>query len=305
MIDSRRIRVDLIDVPPEYEGKDSLVEDDALRKSIEESGVEQSVIVIPEGKRFTVVKGARRVRISQLLGLEDIPAVVNYPPADADLVRYRNRLRMILTQARQDLLPTQRAELIRELMKRFRMKQKDVAEYLGVDAGSITNWLSIERYIPEVRNAIDAKDITIHSARAFDGMTTEGQERVWKSKRATMKELSGGKFHKLVRSTYSPKKHPALYVAPEKTLEKMTRRRTKRAAKARPKLSRDEQVAYLADLNDREKELADSTAELDQLKREIRLAIQPITGIMRNEDLMEMVPKEMKWELDRFAEIYV
>ena len=62
----------LIDVPPEYESKDSLVEDDALRKSIKKSGVQQSIVVIPDGERFTVVKGARRVRISQIVGLKKI-----------------------------------------------------------------------------------------------------------------------------------------------------------------------------------------------------------------------------------------
>jgi len=305
-IDSRRIRVSLIDIPSEYEGKDSLVEDDALRKSIEKSGVQQSIIVIPSDRnRFTLVKGARRVRISQIIGLTDIPAVINVPPGDADPQRYRNRLRMILTQARQDLLPSQRANLIKQLMQSFGLKQKEVAAYLGVDAGSITNWLSIDRYIPVVVKAIDSNEITMHTARAFDGMTHKGQEQVWKAKRKELGSLSGGKAHRLVRSTYSPKSHPEFYVAPAKTLEKLNRKRGQRATKSRPKLSRSEKDVLSRDLGLREIELSDSKEELSQLKKEITLAAQPIRAILRNKELLELIPAEMKDEFDRFAEVYI
>jgi ParB/RepB/Spo0J family partition protein len=235
---SRRISLALVDVPPEYESKDSLVEDDALRRSIEKSGVQQSIVVVPDGDRFTVVKGARRLRISQIIGLKDIPALVNEPPPGVDVKAYRDRLRMILTQARQDLFPSQRADMIKQLMEAFGMNQKGVAELLGVDAGSITNWLSIQRYIPAVVNAIDSNALTMHHARAFDGMTPAGQEKVWKTTQEKIVAMSGPRAHRLVRSLFDPKKHPEMYVAPAKTLEKMSRRQGKRAAKARPRLTR-------------------------------------------------------------------
>jgi ParB/RepB/Spo0J family partition protein len=301
---SDRIPLSLIDVPPEYESKDALVEDDALRKSIEKSGVQQSIVVIPDGDRFVVAKGARRVRISEIIGLKDIPALINEPPPGADVKAYRDRLRMILTQARQDLLPSQRCKMIKQLMKTFGMKQKDVAEYLGVDAGSITNWLSVDRYIPAVVKAIDTGEITMHSARAFDGMTRHGQRRVWQDERDVLRDMSGADAHKIIRSKYSPQKRPTFYIAPKKTLEKMSRKRGPRAIKARPSLTDAEKKRLSRDLSLREVELEEAKAESATLKKEIALATQPIRAIKHNEDLWSVIPPEMREELERFYTVY-
>lgn len=301
---SDRIDLSLIDVPPEYESKDSLVEDDALRKSIEKSGVQQSIVVIPNEDRFTVVKGARRVRISQIVGLKDIPALVNEVPPGADPKEYRDRLRMILTQARQDLLPSQRASMLQDLMKVTGMNQTQVAEYLGVDAGSITNWVSVNRYIPEVVKAIDTNELSMHAARAFDGMTSHGQKRVWEQERDMFRDVTAGDAHKIIRSKYSPEKRPTFYVAPKQTLEKMTRKKGTRAIKPRASLSESEKKKLSRDLSLREVELQEAKDELLQLKKEITLATQPIRAILANEDLVSIIPEEMKAELDRFSEVY-
>jgi ParB/RepB/Spo0J family partition protein len=304
-ITTRRLPLSLIDIPAEYESKDSLIEDDALRRSIEKSGVQQSIVVVPDEKRFTLVKGARRVRISQIIGLKDIPALINEPPAGADRKAYRDRLRMILTQARQDLLPSQRAALIKQMMDRFSMNQRQVAEMLGVDPGSITNWLSVDRYIADVVRAIDTKRLTLHGARAFDGMTPPGQKEVWQKLGAKIASMAGNQAHKLVRTQYRPEKFPGYYVAPARTVEKLSRPTgAKRAIKRRPRLTKSEKEVLSQNLALREVELEELKQELAELKKAIALATQPVRAILRDEDLVSMIPKEMKEELDRFAEVY-
>jgi ParB/RepB/Spo0J family partition protein len=259
------LRVDSIDLPPEYERKASLVEDDALRQSIEKSGVQQSVIVMPAGdqttevssQRYVIVKGGRRLSISEHLGLHSIPAViVPRPEGDEEAVRgHRNRLRFILTQARQDLLPSQRASLIKQLMSMFGMKQKDVAAYLGVDAGSITNWLAIEKYESSIKRAIDTGEINLHAARSFDGMRPEAQPKVFKALKKEFETFAGKKLHRLVRSKFSPKSHPEFYVNPDKTSEKLSRKLGGRTARRRPRLTRDEKTVLSKDLSLLEVEL--------------------------------------------------
>lgn len=299
-IDSRRIRVSLIDVPEEYEPEDSLVEDDTLRRSIEKSSVQQSIHVLPAARgRFSVVDGARRVLISQLLELPDIPAVVH--PVDTDA----GKLRFVLNQLRQDLLPTQRAGLIAQLMDKFHMTQKDVAGYLGLNEGTISNFLSVLDYVQEVQRAIDTGEVTPFHARAFDGMNPEGQKAVFRKFRDKFPELSGKVAHQLVRKQFGPDTHPRFYVAPEKTLEKLNRKQGRRKAKHRPKLSKDDKDRLGRDLRLKEVELADSKQELAQLKREIALATPVLRAIYRNKDLVQMIPAEMKEETDRFCEVYV
>lgn len=302
----RRIPISKIDLPPEYERKD-LVEDDAVGKSIATNGVQQAVVVIPSGDRFTMVKGGRRLRIAEKQGFHDLPAIIDTPPAgltEEGLRLYRNRLRSVLTTARQDLLPSQRASLIRQTMAMFGMNQKEVAALLGWDAGSITNWLAIEHYIPELVALIDTKETTMHHARGFDGLTPAGQAKVLRSLRREMRSLSGGAFHKLVRTKFGPRQHPEMYLNPAHTLEKMSRKQKGRKSKKRPRLTRDEKTALSQSVELAEIELEDLTADNKRMKRECLLAGPVLNAILRNKELREMLSAEMRPEIERFCEVY-
>jgi len=300
------IRVDQVDIPAEYERKSSLVEDDALRRSIQAGGIQQPIVVFekPNG-RFALVDGFRRIEIARFSDIKTIPAVIDELPKDADPSAYQDRLRFILDEHRQDLLPSQRAALIKQLMAMFAMKQKDVAAYLGVNAGSITNWLAVDNYSPEIVKAVDTGEINMHAARSFDGIKPEIQPRIFKSLRREFKTLPGGKLHKLVRQKISPKSHPEFYIAPEKTAEKLARKQKGRSAKKRPRLSRTEKDLLSHDLQLKEVELQDGKQELQTLNREITLSTPTIRAIMRDEELVAMMPPETRIEMERFAEIYV
>jgi ParB-like chromosome segregation protein Spo0J len=244
--------------------------------------------------------------ISEHLGLKTIPAIIVPASHEAtqDKSSWRNRLRFILTQARQDLLPSQRASLIKQLMSMFGMKQKDVAAYLGVDAGSITNWLAIEKYEPSIVRLIDTQQINLHAARSFDGMRPEAQPKVFKALKREFESLAGKKLHRVVRTRFSPKSHPEFYVDPEKTSEKLSRKQAGRRSRRRPKLTRDEKDVLSRDLSLLEVELESGKEELKQLEREIKLAAQPINAIMRSKTLVQMIPDAVGEEFERFIEIY-
>lgn len=299
-----RLPLSLIDIPDSYEPTDSLVDDDALRRSVEQFGVQQSIMVVPNGNRFTVAKGARRLIISRVLGLKTIPAVVSFPPEGMDEEEYRNKLRMILTQGRQDLLPTQRAALIRQLMNQFGLTQKAVAALLGLDAGSVSNYLAIESYVKEAQRLIDSGTLTSFACRALDGMTPEGQRLVLKKKWKVLTGSSGKVAHQDIRKSFPPDAYPKLYVAPEKTLEKLKRTQKGRRARHRPRLSKDEKDKLSRDLGLREVELKYAKEELDQLKREITAVMPLAHAILRTPELTELVPTGMREELERVAESY-
>jgi hypothetical protein len=73
----------------------------------------------------------------------------------------------------------------------------------------------------------------------------------------------------------------------------------------RRKLTRDEKEILAKDLTLKEVELADGKEELKTLNREIALATPVIRAIMRNEELVAMLPREVKPELERFAKFTV
>lgn len=304
-ITGQLIRVDSIDVPVEYERRSSLVEDDALRRSIESSGVQQPIVVVSKGNdRYGLIDGSRRVEIAKHLNLHTIPAVIDELPSDADPKEYQDRLRFILDEHRQDLFPSQRAALINRLKKNFGMVNKDVALYLGIDAGSIRNWVSIEKYAPAIVKAIDTGEITAFHARGFDGLKPEAQGKVWRAMRNKITSLPGAQVHKLIRAKYNPKSHSELYLEPEKTIEKLARKSIRRKARKRKPMSRDEKEVLAKDLDLKEVELTEGKEELMRLKREITQATQPIRGIMRSKVLVAMLADDVKAEFERFYESY-
>jgi hypothetical protein len=190
------------------------------------------------------------------------------------------------------------------LMSMFGMKQKDVAAYLGVDAGSITNWLAIDKYDPTIKRKIDTGEINLHAARSFDGLRQDAQPRVYKALQKQFRTLSGGRLHRLVRSRFSPSSHPQFYVSPEQTAEKLRRKQVGRKSKRRPKLTRDEKEVLSRDLSLREVELENGQTELKQIEREIKLSTQPINAIMRSKALVSLLPESVKEEFGRFVEVY-
>lgn len=136
-IEGRLIRTDAIDVPKEYQRTPSLIEDDALRKSIEGHGIQQPLVVISTGNdRYSLIDGFRRLEIARFLDLKSVPCVVDQLPEGADASDYQNRMRFVLDEHRQDLLPSQRANLIRKMQTMFQMTQAAVATYLGIDPGT-------------------------------------------------------------------------------------------------------------------------------------------------------------------------
>lgn len=284
------IRLDQIDVPPEYERDEPFKESDATYRSIKAQGVLDPINVLAlRNGRFGLIKGSRRVAISKNLGLVTVPAVIDELPADVEPRTYQDRLRFILDEHAQDLFPSQRSRLIGQLMSMFDMQQKDVASYLGVDAGTITNWRRIEAYHPDIIHKIDVGELTLHSAYALDDVPAEEQPSVYRKHKREFSALSGRKLRKMITKAFPTQKKPSPV----------------RASRRRVKLTRNEKDLLSRDLNLKEVELEDGKEELQRLNREITLATPPIRAILRDAELMAMLPPEVKPEFERFAEIYV
>ncbi len=305
------IPISQLDAPSEWHRKPSKVDDDALRRSIEEgeaqkpgAGIQQPLVVLPAGgKRFLVVDGIRRMKVAGLLGVEKVRVVVDDPPAGEDPKAYARRLRFLLDELRQDLRPSQRAELIEKLKSQFGMSNLAVSQYLGVDQDSITNWLAIRRYIPEVVEAMDRGLLTQQAARVFDGMSERGQKRIWKTH---ADDLMGGALrHKEVRAMYGPTEHPDYYKDPEKIARRLTKKQPgKRAKVSRPSFTPQEKRRLLTSFTFKDSELSVAKGELQQINREITASIPVVSAIIRNERLHAHIPPDMMEELRVFGEHY-
>lgn len=300
---SDTISPDRITVPVWCERDPNSRADDRDTTSIQKVGIQQPLCLVRDGDTLLLAKGLRRLRIARSLALEKVPVLIVDPPEGRTADSYARELRLALDIHRQDLVPSQKAELIERLKAApFNMSNVQVAAYIGIDPDTVTNLLAVKSYQKPIRQAIDAGRLTMQSARVFTGMSPEGQERVWKRHGDELMSSTGGRLHKALRKQYSPEKFPKFYRDPQLVAQRLKRSSGPRSVRKRTGLTDNEKRRL-------SRSLEVSEMELEQGKRDVkfydganRLCIPIIAGILRDEELLVHFPAD---ELKRWAEVYV
>jgi len=135
---------------------------DELAKSIREYGVIQPIIVRQVNGGYELVAGERRLRATQSLGIQKIPAIVRQL-SDKDIAE----LALIENLQREDLNYFEEAEGFKRLMQEFDLTQEDIAKRVGKSQSTIANKLRLLKLDPAVKENINAEIITERHARAL------------------------------------------------------------------------------------------------------------------------------------------
>lgn len=141
-----------------------------LRQSISEKGVLQPVILRRKAGRYELVAGERRMRAARLANLRTIPAVVRQV-SDSEALE----IALVENLQREDLSPLDEARGYRELVKRFKLTQEQLAKKLGRDRSTIANALRLLNLPEEVKRGVEEGKITAGHARALLGLEDEKQ----------------------------------------------------------------------------------------------------------------------------------
>lgn len=282
----------------------SALEDDFLSKSIKENGVQQPFVVVPDGDRFRMIKGTRRLPIAVRERIPKVPAMVVTPPADEDIEVFCARLRFILTHHRQDPLPSQKATFVSELKEMFGFSNTEAAKALGVSLDTVTNWLAILQFIKPIVDAIDAGSITQKNARVFIGMSHKGQDFLWRKHRKEICEGEGSSLHKEMRSKYPPQNFPQFYRNAADAAKRLATPQPKRR-NVKKRKTYDEKKRELDSFEMKETELEDLDEEDERLTKGISKFTRLVGITLNNPVVLATVPENMLPELERFAEVYI
>lgn len=134
-----------------------------LSESIQEYGLIQPITVRHMGGHdFQLISGERRLRASEMAGLEEIPAYVR-------LANDQKTLEMALIEnvQRQQLNPMEIAFTYGRLMKEFKITQEQLAERLGKGRSSLSNYIRL-MYLPDnIKDALRKELISMGHAKVL------------------------------------------------------------------------------------------------------------------------------------------
>jgi ParB family transcriptional regulator, chromosome partitioning protein len=197
----RRVPLSLIVVNPEQprtEFDPTALEE--LAASIRVEGVIQPILVRPNGDRYLLVAGERRLRASKLAGLDSIPALVRGVEDDRLL-----EIALVENIQREDLNPIEIAAALQRLAQVGQLSHEELAQRTGKDRSTVTNLLRLLRLPSEVRALVAEKRLSMGHARALLALTDEESQRKL-ALRAAERGLSVREVERLVREATEPPK---------------------------------------------------------------------------------------------------
>lgn len=159
-----RIPLDLIEVNPRQPRRD--FDEQSLRElssSIRLHGLIQPVTVSRmEGRKYRLIAGERRLRASRLAELKDIPAYVRQAN-DQELLE----LALLENLQREDLNAIEVGLSLKRLMEECSLTQEQVAERMGKERSTVTNFIRLLKLPPDIQVAVRNGSIMMGHARAL------------------------------------------------------------------------------------------------------------------------------------------
>ena len=135
---------------------------DELSRSIKESGVLQPIIVAPEADGYRIIVGERRWRAAQRIGLKKIPVLIRIMSNEKQL-----ESSLIENLHREDLNPLEIALAYQKLIQELDYTQEEIAQKVGKDRTSVTNYLRLLRLPKEIQDCLGEGKISMGHARAL------------------------------------------------------------------------------------------------------------------------------------------
>ena len=194
----QRVSLDLIEVNPNQPRKD--FDETALSElaaSIKLHNIIQPLTVstIPGGK-YRLIAGERRYRASKIAGLKDIPVYVREANADQLL-----ELALLENLQRENLNAIEIALSYKRLMDDLDYTQEKVAERMGKERSTVTNYIRLLKLPPDIQIAVRNGVISMGHARALINVDVIDKQLFIFSE-IKSKELSVRQTEDLVRRMY-------------------------------------------------------------------------------------------------------
>lgn len=133
-----------------------------LARSIQEAGVLQPILCVPEEGYYKILTGERRWRAAQKAGLSRVPVLIRNIPEAQQL-----EISLIENLQREELNPIEIAHAYQRLIEDLKYTQQDVGDKVGKERSSVTNYLRLLKLPDEVQSSLKEGKISMGHARAL------------------------------------------------------------------------------------------------------------------------------------------
>ncbi len=133
-----------------------------LAQSIRESGIVQPILVTPEEDHYKIIVGERRWRAAQRAGLRKVPVLIRNIPLEKQL-----EISLIENLHREELNPLEIGQAYQRLISDHGYTQQQVAEKVGKDRTSVTNYLRLLKLPQEIQDHVNTGILSMGHARAL------------------------------------------------------------------------------------------------------------------------------------------
>jgi ParB family chromosome partitioning protein len=193
-----RIPVEQIEANPKQPRRD--FDETALQElasSIKLHDIIQPITVSKvAGNKYRLISGERRWRASKLAGLKDIPAYIRQAN-DQELLE----LALLENLQREDLNAMEIALSYKRMMEELSHTQEQVAERMGKDRSTVTNYIRLLKLPPDIQVAVRNGEISMGHARALINVDTIDKQ-LYIFDEIKTKGLSVRQTETLVRNLY-------------------------------------------------------------------------------------------------------
>lgn len=154
------------------------------------------------GNKYRLISGERRLRAAKMAGLKDVPAYIRQAN-DQELLE----LALLENLQREDLNAIEIALSYRRMMDELNHTQEEVAERMGKDRTTVTNYLRLLKLPPDIQVAVRNAEISMGHARALINVDKIDQQ-LFIFDEVRTKGLSVRQTEHLVRNLYREKDPP-------------------------------------------------------------------------------------------------
>ncbi len=133
-----------------------------LVESIRVHGIVQPLVVRPQGDRYELVAGQRRLAAARQAGLSQVPVIIRQC-TDREMLE----LALVENLQREDLNPMEAAAAYHKLATEFALSQEQVAEAVGKSRSAVANTMRLLNLPQVVQDSLRAGEITEGHGRAI------------------------------------------------------------------------------------------------------------------------------------------